>query len=84
MYPPRMVSGVAPAPKAVAWVINIAPGQWLGRCRDEASGPSSFNEAKANAHAMARGACGHYFIEDPIGHLNGLQARLLDRDGKAE
>ena len=22
--------------KAVAWVINIAPGQWLARCRDEA------------------------------------------------
>ena len=28
--------------KAVAWVINIAPGQWLARCRDEASGPSIF------------------------------------------
>ena len=70
--------------KAVAWVINIAPGQWLARCRDEASGPSSFNEAKANALAMARGACGDYFIENPIDHLNGLQARLLDRDGEAE
>ena len=70
--------------KAVAWVINIAPGQWLARCRDEASGPSSFNEAKANALAMARGAYGDYFIENPIDHLNGLQARLLDRDGEAE
>ena len=70
--------------KAVAWVINIAPGQWLARCRDEVSGPSSFNEAKANALAMARGACGDYFIENPIDHLNGLQARLLDRDGEAE
>lgn len=70
--------------KAVAWVINIAPGQWLGRCRDEASGPSSFNEAKANALAMARSACGDYFIKNPIDHLNRLQARLLDRDGEAE
>ena len=66
--------------KAVAWVINIAPGQWLARCRDEASGPSSFNEAKANALAMARGAHGDYFIENPIDHLNGLQALLLDCD----
>jgi hypothetical protein len=64
--------------KAVAWVINIAPGQWLARCRNEASGPSSFNEAKANALAMARGTCGDYFIENPIDHLNGLQARLED------
>jgi len=68
--------------KAVAWVINIAPGQWLTRCRGEASGPSSFNEAKANALAMARGGCGDYFIANPISHLNGLQARLLDRDGE--
>jgi hypothetical protein len=67
--------------KAVAWVINIAPGQWLARCRGAASGPSSFNEAKASALAMARGACGDYFVENPIDHLNGLQARLLD--GKA-
>ena len=70
--------------KAVAWVINIAPGQWLARCRDETSGPSSFNEAKANALAMARGAHGDYFIENPIDHLNGLQARLIDRDGEPQ
>jgi hypothetical protein len=70
--------------KAVAWVINIAPNQWLARCHDEAAGPSSFIEAKANALAMVRGACGDYFIENPIEHLNGLQARLLHRDGKAE
>ena len=69
--------------KAVAWFINIAPGQWLARRRDEASGPSSFNEAKAKALAMARGACGDYFIENRIDRLNGLHARLLDRDGEA-
>jgi len=68
--------------KAVAWVINIAPGQWLTRCRGEASGPSSFNEPKATALAMAWGVCGDYFIANPISHLNGLQARLLDRDGE--
>ena len=72
------------ATKAVAWVINLAPGQWLARCRDKSSGPTSFHEAKANALAMARGAHGDYFIENPIDHLNGLQARLLDREGEAE
>ena len=51
--------------KAVAWVINLAPGQWLTRCHDKSSGPSSFHEAKANALAMARGAHGDYFIENP-------------------
>jgi hypothetical protein len=71
------------ATKAVAWVINVAPGQWLARCRNGACGPSSFNEAKANALAMARGAPGDYCIEDPIDHLNGLQARLLDSKGGA-
>jgi hypothetical protein len=70
--------------KAVAWVINIAPGQWLARSRDETCGPSSFNEAKANALAMAKGACGDYFIENPIDHLNRLQARIADRNGEAE
>jgi hypothetical protein len=64
--------------KAVAWVIKIGPESWLARCRDEGSGPFSFTEAKANALAMARGACGDYFIENPIDHLNGLQARLED------
>jgi hypothetical protein len=70
--------------KAVAWVINIGPGQWLARCRDEASGPSSFNEAKANALLMARGRCGDFFIANQIDHLNGLQARLLDSEGEPE
>ena len=68
----------------MALVIKVAPDQWLARCRNEASGPSSFNEAKTNALAMARGACGDYFIENPIDHLNGLQARLLDSDGESE
>jgi hypothetical protein len=33
---------------------------------------------------MARGAHGDYFIENPIDHLNALQARLLDGDGESE
>jgi hypothetical protein len=70
--------------KAVAWVINIAPGQWLARCRDEASGPSSFHEARANAFAMARGAHGDYCIENPIDHLKGLEARLRDSNGEPQ
>jgi hypothetical protein len=70
--------------KAVAWVINIATGQWLARYRDKASGPSSFNEAKANALARARSAHGDYFIENPIDHLNGLQALLEDRQHNNE
>jgi hypothetical protein len=70
--------------KAVAWVVNIAPGHWLARCRNEVSGPFPFAKAKANALAMARGAHGDYFVENQIDHLNGLQARLLDRDGEPE
>ena len=70
--------------KEVAGIIKIAPGQWLARCRDETCGPSSFNEAKANALAMARGACGDYRVGNPINHLNGLQARLLHCDGEAD
>ena len=70
--------------KAVAWVINIAPGEWLARCRNEASGPSSFNEAKANAIVMARGGPGDYFIENAIDHLNGLQAHRLNSGGEPE
>jgi hypothetical protein len=72
------------ATKAVAWVIKIGSDAWLARRGNESSGPSSFNEARANALTMASGACGDYFIENPIDHLNGLQARLLDREGEAE
>ena len=79
-----MASGAVSTTKAVAWVINIAPGLWLARCRDETAGPSSFNEARANTFAMARGAHGDYFIEHPIDHLNGLQARLIDNNGKRQ
>ena len=69
--------------KAVAWVIKIGPDAWLARCGDQVCGPSSFNEAKVNALAMAKGADGDYFVENPIAHLNGLQALLFNCDGGA-
>ena len=58
----------------------VAPGKWLARCGDRASGPQSLSEAKANAFAMAKGADGDYRIENPVTHLNGLQALLVDRE----
>jgi hypothetical protein len=66
--------------KAVAWLIDVgetAPA-WLARCRDHCCGPSTLREAKAAALAMAKGACGDYRISDPVQHLNGMAARLLD------
>jgi hypothetical protein len=60
--------------RAVAWIINIGPGQWLARCGNQACGPSAISEAKANAMKMARGACGDYVVERPVAHLNGLHA----------
>src|SRR5262249_95621 len=66
--------------KAVAWIIKLGSDAWLARCGDQACGPSSFSEAKTNAIAMAKGAHGDYVVRNPISHLNGLQARLLDTD----
>jgi hypothetical protein len=57
-------------------VIQVAPGNWLARYRDEACEPCSLNEAKARALAMAKGAVGDYVVDNPIQHLNGLAARL--------
>jgi hypothetical protein len=65
-------------PKAIAWVICAAPGKWLARCGPQACGPDSLSQAKANAVAMAKGADGDYQIRNPVTHLNGLQALLLD------
>jgi hypothetical protein len=64
--------------KAVAWVIEVAPGKWLARCDDRACGPLSLAKVRREAVALAKGACGEYFIERPIEHLNGLAARLAD------
>jgi hypothetical protein len=64
------------ATKALTWIIKLEAEAWLARCGNQAWGPSSFSEAKANAFAMARGAIGDYCVADPIEHLNGLTARL--------
>jgi hypothetical protein len=70
--------------RALAWVMNIGwvtnSSAWLARYRDQACGPSSLNDAKANALALVKGAAGDYTITDPIGHLNGLTARLIDTE----
>ena len=68
------------ASKALAWIIKLESDAWLARCGDQVCGPSSFGEAKASALAMAKGAHGDYIVRNPISHLNGLQARLLDTD----
>ena len=66
--------------KALAWVICAVPGKWLARYRDMVSGPLSLSKAKAAAMAMAmaKGVVGDYYIANPIEHLNGLTARLID------
>jgi hypothetical protein len=69
-------------PKAIAWVIDVGVNKptWLARYKDQCSGPLPLKESKAAAVAMAKGAAGDYRISRPIEHLNGLAARLLDRE----
>jgi hypothetical protein len=50
----------------------------LARCGDQACGPFSFNEAKAAAMAMAKGASGDYTIKNPVKFLNALAAENVD------
>ena len=64
--------------KALAWVIRIGSNQWLARYGDMVSGPSSLPKAKAAAMTMAKGGVGDYYVANPISHLNGLSARLID------
>jgi hypothetical protein len=70
--------------KAFGWVINVGwptnSSAWLARYRDQTCGPMSLAEAKAAAKAVVRGAVGDYTISDPLGHLNGLTARLIDKE----
>ena len=53
--------------KAVAWVINIAPGQWLARCRDDA--------------AAARLYADHHLHQEP--RSNPLLQAHEQREGRA-
>jgi len=66
--------------KALVWVVKLGPDLWIARRGREICNPTSFNEAKSQALAMARGAAGDYFVADPIKELNELQARLLKAD----
>jgi len=70
--------------KALAWIIKLEADSWLARCGDQVCGPSSFVEAKADALAMAKDADGDYFVRNTISHLNGLQARLLDKKNSSK
>ena len=66
--------------KAIAWIINVAPNAWLARCGNQISNPLALNAAKSAAMAMAKGACGDYVVGNPVAHLNGLTAILLERE----
>jgi hypothetical protein len=66
--------------KAVAWVIDVGVSAWIAPHKDQSTNPSGLKEAKTAALAMAKGACGDYAVTNPIAHLNGLGARLLDAD----
>ena len=67
-------------PKAIAWVIDVGISKpaWITRYRDQTTNPLPLKEAKSEATAMAKGACGDYVVRDPIAHLNGLAAILLE------
>jgi hypothetical protein len=69
--------------KAVAWIIKLGSDAWLARCGDKVCNPASFNQAKSQALAMARGGDGDYFVKNPIRELNELQARFLGSDEDA-
>src|SRR5262249_4262178 len=64
--------------KAIGWVIWVAPRKWLARYSDMVCGLVSLPKAKAAAMAMAKGRPGDYHVQNPISHLNGLTARLID------
>jgi hypothetical protein len=61
----------------VGWCNNESA--WVARYQDQARGPMSLAGAKAAAKAMVQGAVGDYTITDPVRHLNGLTARLVDQ-----
>ena len=68
--------------KTVAWVIDVGADKpaWIARFKDQTTNPLHLKEAKAAAMAMAKGGCGDYEVRNPIEHLDGLTANLLDRE----
>jgi hypothetical protein len=68
--------------KTIASVIDIGVSKpaWLARYKDQVRGPLPLKEAKAAALVMAKGTAGDYRTMRPTGHLDGLAARLPDRE----
>ena len=64
-------------------LLKLGPDAWVARCGDHICNPTSFNEAKSQALAMARGADGDYLVQDAIRELNELEARVLTTDEDA-
>ena len=58
--------------KALAWVINVAPGQWLARYKDRAIGPSSLAKAKSAAMSMAMKEAKGQPVSGDISYINRL------------
>ena len=84
MYLPRMVSGVATARRR-RWLGSSRSDRTLGS-RDAATRPPGLHPSmkQRRMHSRWRGArMAITSSTNPIDHLNGLQARLLDRDGEA-
>ena len=72
--------------KAWAWVINVgspvgAPGHhvWLVRCEDRSIGRTTIAKAKAAAVEMMTNLSMGTLIDDPVDHLNRMQACLADQ-----
>src|SRR5262245_38084340 len=68
--------------RAIAWVIDVGVNKsaWLARYKDQVCGPQSLTQAKAAALAMAKGRAGDYRIKNSTHHLNGIAARLFDKE----
>jgi hypothetical protein len=66
--------------KAIAWVIDVGVNRpaWIARFKDQCTNPLPLKEAKAAAMTMAKKAPGDYSVANPIAHMNGLAARLID------
>jgi hypothetical protein len=64
--------------KAIAWVIEVAPGYWLARYQDQSSGPTSLKKAKIEAIKMATGSLRGRDVADPVRRLNFLRALAED------
>jgi hypothetical protein len=70
--------------KAMAWVIEVAPGFWLARYQTQSSWPTSLKRAKAKAMEMATGFLRGWEFANPIRRLNLLRALLEDITGAVE